>query len=414
MRPSFLDHRSLSLSALVLLGIAGSTAHADPMFRAVNLIQGAVYDLNDSGQLIASWGTYPPTIYDGYGGWANKTRPPVAGPFGPAYYSSGNMVLNDAGQVAVDAGGFPTPDPAGRPNSGATAWHATISDGRSATDLGTLGGTNSTVRGINEFGQVSGDSDLPDGTRYAFLYDGGKMTDLGSLPGGKNSYAQGINDSGQVVGFANTGPTGTPRFSNGREVAFPDASLSMGGVEHAVLYDHGKAIDLGTLGGESSAARAINNAGVIVGTSELPGGEQHAFVYADGKMTDLGILGTDWKNTFWNLPYSQAHDINNAGQIVGQSNSRAFLFEDGKMLDLNTLVDLPGITLTSAWDINNAGQILATGTDDMVNRKHVYDFLLSPSDLAVPEYAIPEPSTLAVLVLGSVILVGRHVRERRV
>src|SRR6185503_13442543 len=50
--------------------------------------------------------------------------------------------------------------------------------------------------------------------------------------------------------------------------------------------------DLGTLGGSSSQAVAINEAGQIIGQSYLAGdAEQHAFVWQGGVMTDLGTLG---------------------------------------------------------------------------------------------------------------------------
>jgi probable HAF family extracellular repeat protein len=74
-------------------------------------------------------------------------------------------------------------------------------------DLGTIpGGIYSSARGINDSGQVVGQSDLG-GEPHAFLYSNGQMQDLGTLPGGDYSEAFGINDSGQVVGYAST-PSG--------------------------------------------------------------------------------------------------------------------------------------------------------------------------------------------------------------
>jgi len=51
------------------------------------------------------------------------------------------------------------------------------------TDLGTLGGTESLARGINDSGQVVGYSATASGHWYAFLYYGGTMADLGTLGG---------------------------------------------------------------------------------------------------------------------------------------------------------------------------------------------------------------------------------------
>ena len=80
------------------------------------------------------------------------------------------------------------------------------------TDLGTLGGLTSSAYGINDDGQVVGDSYTSGGYDHAFLYSGGTMHDLGTL-GGIESQAYGINNSGQVVGCSMTsGNTATHAF----------------------------------------------------------------------------------------------------------------------------------------------------------------------------------------------------------
>lgn len=72
--------------------------------------------------------------------------------------------------------------------------------------------------------------------------------------------------------------------------------------------------DLGTLGGPTSSARAINARGQVVGESTTAEGATHAFVWQDGLMTDLGTL--DGGN-------SSARVINDRGQIAGTSSSEA-------------------------------------------------------------------------------------------
>ena len=69
------------------------------------------------------------------------------------------------------------------------------------TDLGTLSGTNSWARDINNNAQIVGESDTSDWYTHAFMWQNGTMIDLGTL-GGDDSSAAAINDSGQIVGYS--------------------------------------------------------------------------------------------------------------------------------------------------------------------------------------------------------------------
>jgi probable HAF family extracellular repeat protein len=114
------------------------------------------------------------------------------------------------------------------------------------------------------------------------------------------------------------------------------------------------AIDLGTLGGESSCASALNASGQIVGWSCVVAGTQHAFLYSDSTMRDLGTFGG---------ASSHAYDINCCGQVVGDSNTadgstHAFLYSGGTMNDLGTL----GGANSFAYAINNRGQVVGASS----------------------------------------------------
>mgnify|MGYP002346956449 CR=1 FL=1 len=207
------------------------------------------------------------------------------------------------------------------------------------TDLGVLPGSiGSRPSDLNNNGQIVG-AISPGGTWYSFLYSGGTMTNIGTLPAPYNvgSFAFDVNNLGQVAGQSNNGYGA-----------------------HAYLYSAGLMTDLGTLGGSSSTAQAINDHGVVVGWSEASDGYRKAFVYGNSGMQSLGTLAGG-RNSY-------AYDINNSGQIVGWSdmanyNEHAVLYSGGSLKDLGTL----GGSRSEAMAINDNGQIVGwarTASDD--------------------------------------------------
>ncbi len=211
----------------------------------------------------------------------------------------------------------------------------------SAIDLG-----SSSAVGINNSGQIVGYYYTGSGlTKHAFLYSGGNMTDLGTLPGDAISSALSINSSGQIVGWS------APANAENAQSGLPF---------HAFLYSGGLMMSLGTLGGNTSYAQAINNSGQIVGRSDTASGGSEAFLYSNGSMMDLGNLG---RNS------SSANSINASGQVVGSSeiadgSPHAFLYSGNRMIDLGTL----GGFYSYALGINDSGQVVGysyttTGTE---------------------------------------------------
>jgi probable HAF family extracellular repeat protein len=157
------------------------------------------------------------------------------------------------------------------------------------------------------------------------------MIILAPLPGGQYAAASAVNDEGMVVGVSD------------------DAS----GIQHAVAWIDRVATSLGTLGSDSFATD-VNRHGVVVGCSEIPPrmyGHFHPFVWSNGQITDLGTLGG---TSAW------AEAINDAGEVVGFSQTaggphRAFRWKDGQMTALAT--ERPN-QATHAYDIDNHGRIV--------------------------------------------------------
>jgi probable HAF family extracellular repeat protein len=124
----------------------------------------------------------------------------------------------------------------------------------------------------------------------------------------------------------------------------------------AFSYSNGSMSNLGTLGGQDSFAYAINNSGIIVGVSNTTVDQSnHAFIYSNGTMTDLGTLGG---------ATSTAYGINDAGTIVGSSDinanvEAAFSYSNGTMTNLGSF----GGTITVAKGINNSGTIVGSSTN---------------------------------------------------
>jgi probable HAF family extracellular repeat protein len=248
-------------------------------------------------------------------------------------------------------------------------------------DLGTAGGPNSYVQDVtnpvNNERTVVGiaDTALPDPfdpfciydcfVVHAFQWQRGVLTDLGALTPGGSSLPNGINAAGMVAGFSETGAV-DPTFE------FPPEF-------HAVVWNLGQIIDLGTFGGTLSYANAINDRGQVVGfalngesdsfintssdfdgncgTGDVPS-QMRAFVWQEGRgLRDLGTLGG---------PDSCAKFINERGQIAGHSFTsytpngntgiptfEPFIWTNGTMTGLGTL----GGTEGHASGINNRGQV---------------------------------------------------------
>lgn len=323
---------------------------------------------------------------------------------------------------------------------GGATRHAALWEDGAVTDLGTLGGPNSSVvwPGVNDHGTIVGIAEtaemdplaedwscsafFPSATHHVcrgFVLSGGEMHALPTL-GGTHGFAAGVNDGGQIVGWSETAvhdPTcvapqvlqflatqwdartltatelpplpgdatsaATAINGGGQVVGISgDCDVAVGAfsARHAVLWNHGTVTDLGNFGGMAwNTPMAINAMGDVVGFSDLPGD-------ADGVSREHAFLWTrkDGMRDLGTLPgdvTSEASGINVHGQIVGISctavSCRGFLWENGTMTPLASLATLaPGDLLSAAQDINDAGQITGRLFQASTGRRLAY--LASP------------------------------------
>jgi probable HAF family extracellular repeat protein len=316
----------------------------------------------------------------------------VPGLGGPNSIAFGNNVRSQsAGQAETS-----NPDPNGEDFCG-FGTHLTclafLWQNGGMIQLSTLGGNNGAANAISNRGEVAGfaenttpDPGCPAPQVFRFkpvVWEEEAIRKLPTAGSDPDGVAYNINDHGEVVGASGTCTTFNPNFLNNLLAV------------HALLWENGKATDLGNLGGQTgqaggNAAYSVNNRSEVVGSSDLPGDTTfHAFRWTRRTgMQDLGTLSGDLA--------SNGISINDAGSVVGVSldanfNPRAFLWERGGMTDLNTLVagDSPLYLLTGC-SINSRGEITGLG---LTSTGEIHTYLATP----VQDVASGETSSQGVI-----------------
>jgi probable HAF family extracellular repeat protein len=310
--------------------------------------------------------------------------------------SSGGNSINDQSWVA---GYSRLPDNLSR--------HAALWQNGSITDLGTLGGPNSSVtwnvkntegiivgisqtadpEPLGEFWSSAAFYGPPNNVGFinlGFVWEQGQMRGLPNFPGGNNGFATGANNLGQVVGWAEN-DVHDPMCVSPQVLQFRPAVWELGPPDQIE--------DLPLIPGDTSgAATAINDNGQIVGISGICDQAvgrhtaRHAVLWEKGGVTDIGNLGAEW----WNTPTA----INQRGDVVGFAGDPAFVEgdivhgfmwtrEDG----IRHLKPLKGRSPqhvdSEAYGINEARQVVGVSCDaDFVDcRAVIWDHGNTPTDL---------------------------------
>lgn len=291
--------------------------------------------------------------------------------------------------------------------------HAFLYSNGTMTDLGTLGGSNSSGSAINVAGAVTGTSDTAVMVNnavidHAFLYSSGTMTDLGSLIGADGaSSGLAINASGQVTGGSQNAGTQGELFqaflyTNGVMAGVgPEADTQVYGTAINASGEVGAVIESPATGGPPLIVNflvsngqttnigftptSINDSGQAVGNSADAYGNVSAWIYSAGTTVALGSLGG--LNTY-------ASSINNSGQVVGTSElaaqgaapafSHTFLYSNGTMTDVNALIGLGNVITLSDLLITDSGSIYATVALQGAGQTHVYVLQPSSSIMLTP------------------------------
>jgi probable HAF family extracellular repeat protein len=212
-------------------------------------------------------------------------------------------------------------------------------NGSSVQDIGTLGGGQTLAVDLNDLGQVTGSSLTGAGTEHAFIWRAGSgMLDIGTPTGSGESSGSAINRHGVVTGSSYA--DFTPR-------AFRWSAAS--GNESLGALTSG----LGSL----SFGGALNDAGLIAGTSGTADNSRHAFAWTRGG----GIADIDTLNSYDALIVA----VGSKGEVAGNHipsvdniEYRPFLWtRAGGMRDLGTAGGSAAFVLAMTPGLQMAGLI---------------------------------------------------------
>ncbi len=387
------------------------------------------YALNDAGTLLGDYTTSAGTTFftDTNG---TVTPFPTVGGTQLSYYtqqSNGGHLVNNAGNFGAN-GATNTAEPSdGTPVGG--YYNPTTSAFTQFTADTTYQTTTQVATGIQPFAinssnvvvgqqffQVNPTASYPSSNTHGVIYNpttntttdiGGAVLSTTAHPVDATTGASvimGISDGGLIVGQASNG-TGTGNTTN-----FFTGFLGTPGTSGTYTYQDLTPLISTLLATGATLARDLptdisDNGKYIIGTysEKLTSGftQTRSFeITNDSTIVDLGGLGATGSSV------ASAYSVNDSGQVVGNATTtaattHAFLYTNGAIADLNTLLPTANVTYTNAQGIDDAGDIVGSDATAGGNANNAYELM-----------STPEPTSFTLLALGGGVLVGRR-RHRR-
>jgi probable HAF family extracellular repeat protein len=386
-------------AAVVTLATAVPAMAATPQYQLTDLSatgMNVVVDVNNHGDIVGYTGDRG-IVVPGAGGTGtiggSVVTAPAAAASATPFDSRGSTIVVHGGQLQrVIIPGAPVAINDAGQIIGVGYFGSTEApfffDGSSAHDLTTEYGLNpgATLASLNNAGTIVGTYHNGAGV---FTIANGAVTSLGTL-GFTSAFASDINDAGTIVGDTASGLSliGFTRDAQGNVSTLPTPA-----------------------GFDNTFAMAVNNAGQIAGFNRVGQNQStaRAFVYQNGTYADIGVLPgyTD----------SAATDINDSGQVIGSLDAAGtnpgtpFLFSDGTLYDINTLL-APGsdwLRMDSVVSLNNAGQFVGyaiRASDGM--SVPVLATPITPTPVPLPAAAAP-----ALITMAGLVATGATRRRRR-
>lgn len=264
---------------------------------------------------------------------------------------------------------------------------------QSVQQLDAFTGVNARAYGINDAGQIVGQAEASDGSERAVIWNGGVVSDLGSVFGdGTSSKANAINEAGQVVGWSmDTSFNTTATLWNDRGTVDLGADMRSTGSSTAWAINEfgqvagqapfGTTFATGffwdpTNGGGAAGTPSASQGGANLGLNDHGMMVGHSFFFGDPNRASMATPGKD-AGTY--DPFSIGPDgralsvaraVNNSGMIVGHANNgsgpwQAAVFTPGQRdpyFSIGTL-DAAGLDTSEALDLNDRGLIVGYAWD---------------------------------------------------